>query len=149
MQRVLELLLGHLRAARDRARLGAPIKLRLGAPVMTRARARGPAPTRGQGGRIAPAHGGAAFAPSARADMGPALALLLVGFAAGLLALGLGEVAGVLALARIFRRARFLERDGNGLAAALDAPAPATAAPLELAMLELVHDAAGGLALSG
>src|SRR5262249_37576088 len=106
-------------------------------------------PPRRRPGRVPAAHGAAAFPPSARADMRLALALLLRGLTVRLLALGSRQVAPVLGFALVFRRTGFLERDGNGLAAALDLAAVSAGAALELAVLELVHDATGGLALSG
>src|SRR5262245_4301307 len=111
-------------------------------------RACGLAPALCRPGRVLAAHGRAAFAPAARADMGLALALLLIGLAARLLALGFREVALVLGLALVFRRAGFLERDGDGLLPAFDLAALPFRTALELAMRELVHDAAQRLALA-
>src|SRR5262245_288441 len=119
MQGVLQLALAHLGTARDRSRLGAPVELLLGrsATVAGPAAGRLAAPRR-RSPRGASAHGGAAFAPAARPDTRLAFTLLLVGLAARLLALGPRQIAPVLALALVFRRAGLLERDRDGLAAA-------------------------------
>src|SRR5262249_58670773 len=72
---------------------------------------------------------------------------ILTGPASSLFALAPREAPPVLAPRR-FRRTRLAERDGNGLTAALNLAAATAAAALELAMLELVRDAPGGLPLS-
>src|SRR5581483_8394318 len=94
---------------------------------------------------VPPAHRAAAFALAARADMRPAFLLLLGGLAMRFLALVAGRVLPVFARAVVFRIAGFLQRDRDGLPAALHL---AAAAALQLAMLEFVHDAARGLTLA-
>jgi hypothetical protein len=76
------------------------------------------------------------------------LAFLLVVLASRFLSLGLRPVALDLALAFIFRRAGFFQRNGDRLAAALDLAAFAAAPALQLAMLVFMHDAAGGFSLT-
>src|SRR5439155_25173369 len=132
--------LGHFRAAGNVLRLGAPVELLLGGRPIARPGAGGLASACGRLPGVLSAHGAAAFAASARADVRLALTFLLSGFAARLLVFGLGEIASVLALAFIFRCTGFLERDGDGLAAALDLAGLAAGPALQFAMLELVHD---------
>src|SRR5262245_13729963 len=79
--------------------------------------------------------------------MRPAFPLLLAGLATRFLALRAREVAAIVALALIFRVSRLLQRDGDRLLAAPDLAALSARPALQLAVLELVHDASGGLAL--
>src|SRR4051794_25842766 len=144
---VLQLLLGHPRAALNAFRFGSPIKFRLGRPAAcTRARrlaaALGPVP------RVLAAHGAAALATAARADVRLAFAFLLIGFAPRFLVLGLAQVPLILGLAVGFRRTRFAERDRDCLAAVLHLAALATWAAAQFAVLELVHHAAFDAALT-
>src|SRR6516162_3334871 len=149
-QRVCELLLAHLRAAPDRARLRPPIELRLGrAATPARAPTRCPAPARRDLPRVPAAHGPTAFPAAARPHMRSAFPLLLVGRPMRLLARGARAIAPVLTRAGVFRCARLLERDRNRLPPVLDLAGSPGAAALELAVLELVHHAPHGLALPG
>src|SRR6185436_5778065 len=106
---------------------------------------RGRAARRGLG--VLAARGTGRFAAAAGADVALAFALLLRGTAGRFLVLGPGEIAPVLLRALVLRLAGFLERDRDRLLAALDLAALSTGPALQLAVLELVHDAAGGLAL--
>jgi hypothetical protein len=104
------------------------------------------------GGRLvsalaAHATGALTFAKSAKP--GFTLALLLAGPAFGFLSLGTMQVASIAAIALVFRCARFLQCDGDRLAAALDPAAFASGAAFQFAMLELMHDAAGDALLPG
>src|SRR5262245_45823016 len=89
---ILQLLLGHLRAALDVLSLGAPVEFRLRRAAVANARQRRPAAALGRAPRIFSAHRAAALALSARADMRAAFAFLLVGFAARFLAFCLAQV---------------------------------------------------------
>src|SRR3954447_13385590 len=146
MQRVLELPLGHPRAAGNMPRRGFLVELLLGRAVVPVAgsAARRLLAARGPVRGVAAAHRSAALALPAGADVGLALALLLIGVAAGFLALGPPEISPVLALAFVFRGTGFLQRYRDRLAAALHFAA-ATAA--QFTVLEFVHHATHGLAL--
>src|SRR5262249_11069704 len=150
VQGVLELPLGHLRAARNVPCLRPPIELLpCFRPIVASPRPRRLASACRQAGGILAARGAAAFALAARTDVRLAFAPLLAGLAARFLAFVFPEIASVLALALVFRRAGFPERDGDRLAAAPDLAAAPPSSALELAVLELVHHAARGPALSG
>src|SRR5262249_3430657 len=128
--------------------LGSAIELGLGPRAAARPCAGRLAAARRALRRVAATHGAAALAFAARADVGLALALLLACLAFRFLALRSGKVAPVLGLAVVFRGAGFAEGDGNCLPAAFHLAASAAATALQLPVLELVHDAASGLALA-
>jgi hypothetical protein len=65
-----------------------------------------------------------------------------------LLALGARKVSPVFATALVFRGTGFFERDGDRLLPTLHFAALPARTAFELAVLELMHDAARGLALS-
>src|SRR5215472_527250 len=109
----------------------------------------GPVSAGGLLARVAPAHRLRALALARGADMRSAFALLLGGTSSRFLALGAPQVAAVTAGAVVFRGPGFPQGDGNGLPAALDLAAPATAPTLQLAVLELMHDPAADPFLSG
>ena len=84
------------------------------------------------------AHSAAAFAAPAGAHMRFTLALLLVRLAARFLAFGFGEISFVFPFTLVLGGAGFFQRNGDGLAAALDLAALAAGSAFEFAVLELV-----------
>src|SRR5262245_10976355 len=140
IERVLKLPFAHSRAPGNAAGLGPAIELRLrGAAALAGSRTRSLAAPPCHSLGIVTAHGGRALAPTARADMRSAFALLLPGRTARLLALGLAEVPPILGGTLVFRSAGVTESNGDGLSPILDLAAPATATALQFAVLELVH----------
>src|SRR3979490_821296 len=105
------------------------------------------ASARGCARGVRAAHGAAALAASLRTDAGLAFLFLLVGFALGFFALGFGEIALLLRLAVVFRGSRFMQRDGDGLAAILHFAALAPPPALQVAMRAFMRDTAGRLPL--
>src|SRR5271155_1644189 len=77
-----------------------------------------------------------------------AFPFLLVGLAFGLLTIVLLAISRIFVPAFVPRSAGLLECDSDRLATTLDLSAFSAAATLELAVFELVHDAARGLALT-
>lgn len=143
-KRILELALAHFGAPRDLSAFRLGIKLLPGMSVGSMsARAGGPLTACGRLLGIPPGHGRRTFSPAMRADVRPAFALLLCGASGRFLLFGAAQVALVAPSAFIFGTAGFLERDRDGLAAALDLARFAARTALEFAMAELVHDPAG------
>jgi hypothetical protein len=76
------------------------------------------------------------------------LGFLLVGFAAGFFLLSPGEIFLIFVFALKFRGSSFVEGDGHGLAPAFHLSAFSSAAALEFAVFEFVHDAAHDFTLA-
>src|SRR6266436_2466303 len=129
----------------DHSKTGVSAPSGVGA-VLVIAATRGLARANQLGGVLA-AHRAAALAAALRADAGLAFLFLLVGLAPGFLALRFGKTALLLRLGVVFRGSGLVQRDGDGLLAALHLAALAPATALQLAMLELMHDAAFRLPL--
>src|SRR5437764_1160600 len=119
--------------------LRAGIELGPGRAIGSRAAACRPSATSSGVGGVLAAHGARAFTAAASADPRLSFYFLLGGFAAGFLALGLGQVLAVFLLAFVFRGACLMKSDGNRLAPALHSTAFATSSSLQFAILQFVH----------
>jgi hypothetical protein len=149
-ERVLQLPLGHFRAALDVPTFRFPVKFPTGMSVGFTGPAGGRTmSSRGLFPRVSASHRGSAFALSIRADMRFSFALLLGSPSLCFFPLGSAKVAAIALLAGVFRGAGFAERNRYCLAAVPDLASLAAAASLQFTVLELMHDPAGDAFLAG
>jgi hypothetical protein len=143
-ERVLQLPLGHFRAALDVPTFRFLVKFPTGVSVGFTGPASGRTmSSRGLFLRVSASHRGSAFALSVCADMRFSLALLLRGPSLSFFPLGAAKVAAIALFTGVFRGAGFAERNRYCLTAVPDLASLAAAASFQFAVLELMHHPAG------